>query len=254
MFDDSTLAGDWHTLANRLDNGGLRRWSRNVPELADLDDVGELLAAWADPERTHQVAAGLIWLAAADGAGDDDAVLLLLHLLSGVVGRLSYQLRDLSPDITRIVMGELTCRIRAYPWRARTRGLVTNLELETRRGVLAELRPSDRYHPDRVERLTDNGYLGEARRLALADPASVEFGDPAGGQDLDLVDLFVWAVAAGMREDDLRLLVASERDRGGFQAAAARSLGVTERHVRRRRDRALATLRELAPTYLAAVA
>lgn len=254
MFDDSTLAGDWRDLADRLDNGGLRRWSRTVAELPDVDDADGLLAAWADPERTHQVAAGLIWLAAADGAGDDDAVLLLLHLLSGAVGRLSYQLRDLSPDITRIVIGELTCQIRAYPWRARTRGLVTNLELETRRGVLTDVRPTDRYHPDRVERLTDNGYLGAARRLAFADPAAAEFADPAGGEDLDLVDLLLWAVAAGMREDDVRLLVHSERGRGAFQAAAARALGITERQVRRRRDRALDALRELAPTYLATVA
>ena len=254
MFDDSTLAGNWHTLAGRLNNGGLRRWSRTVAELADVDDVNELLTAWADPERTHQVAAGLIWLAAADGAGDDDAVLLLLHLLSGVVARLSYQLRDLSPDITQIVIGELTCQVRAYPWRARARGLVTNLELETRRGVLDELRPTDRYHPERVERLTDNGVLGAARRLAFADPIAAEFADPVGGQDLDLVDLLVWAVAAGMREDDLRLLVDSEQDRGVFQSAAARALGITERQVRNRRRRALDTLRELAPAYLAAVA
>lgn len=254
MFDDSTLAGDWHTLAGRLDIGGLRRWSRTVPELTDLDDVDALLAAWTDPERTHQVAAGLIWLAAADGAGDDDAVLLLLHLLSGVVGRLSYQLCDLSLDITRIVIGELTCQIRAYPWRARTRGLVTNLELETRRGVLAELRPSDRYHPDRVEQLTADGHLNDARQLALADPASAEFADPAGGEDLDLVDLLLWAVATGVREDDLRLLVDSEQDRGAFQGAAARCLGLSERQVRNRRRRALDALRELAPTYLAAVA
>ena len=254
MFDDPTLAGDWSTLAARLAGGTLLRWSRTVAELADLADLDDLQAAWIDCDRTHQVAAGLIWLAAVDGGRDDDAVLLLLHLLSGVVGRLSYQLRDLSPDITHIVIGELTFQIRSYPWRARTRGLVTNLELDTRRGVLDELRPSDRYHPDRVERLTADGYLGDARQLALADPAAAEFTDPAGGEDLDLVDLLLWAAAAGMREDDIRLLVDSERDRGGFQAAAARSLGITERQVRWRRHRALAALRKLAPTYLAAVA
>lgn len=254
MLDDPTLAGDWRDLAARLTAGGLQRWSHASAELAAVNDVEELLAAWADPQRTHQLAAGLSWLAAADGAGDDDAVLLLLHLLSGVVGRLSYQLRDLSPDITGIVIGELTCQIRAYPWRTRTRGLVTNLELETRRSVLAELRPTDRYHPDRVERLTNNGYLNAARQLAFADPDAAEFADPASGQDLDLVDLLLWAVAAGMREDDLRLLVDSEQNRGAFQAAAAASLGITERQLRTRRRRALQGLRELAPTYLAAVA
>ena len=254
MFDDPTLAGDWSALTDRLANGVVQRWSRSVAELVDVADLEHLRAAWADPERTHRVAAGLIWLAAADGGHDDDAVLLLLHLLSGVVGRLSYQLRDLSPEITRVVVGELTCRIRTYPWQTRTRGLVTNLERDTRRGVLAELRPSDRYHPDRVERLTADGCLGAAGQLAFADPAAAEFADPAGGGDVDLVDLLLWAVSAGVREDDLRLLVDSERGRGGFQSAAARSLGISERQVRGRRDRALASLRELAPTYLAAVA
>jgi hypothetical protein len=247
MFDDPTLAGDWSTLTGRLATGGLRRWTRTVAKLVDLDDVDALLAAWTDPARTHQVAAGLIRLAAADGAGDDDAVLLLLHLLSGVVTRLSYQLGDLSPDITAIVVSELTCQIRAYRWRVRTGGLVANLEKETRRAVLADLHPSDRYHPDRVERLTDDGHLSDGHRLAFTEPGGDE-------DDLDLVDLLTWAAAAGVPAADLRLLVESERGRGAFQAAAARSLGITERQVRRRRARTLHALRDLAPGYLAAVA
>jgi hypothetical protein len=247
MFDDPTLVGDWSTLATRLSDGGVRRWARTVPELADLADLDAVLAAWADPARSHRVAAGLIRLAAIDGAGDEDALLLLLHLLSGLVRRLSYQLRDLSPDITTIVVGELTCQIRAYRWRVRTGGLVTNLEKETRRAVLADLRPTDRYHPDRVERLTNDGHLSDGHRLAFA-------GQHDEDEDLDLVDLLVWAAAAGVREDDLRLLVESEQERGGFQAAAARTLGISERQVRRRRQRALSALRNIAPAYLATVA
>ena len=246
MFTDPALAGPWSTLTHRLATGGLLRWSRTVDELVDLDDVDALLAAWSDPARTHQIAAGLIRLAAADGAGDDDALLLLLHLLSGVVSRLSHSLHDLSPDVTAIVVSELTCQIRTYRWRVRTGGLVVNLEKETRRAVLADLRPTDRYHPDRVERVTDDGHLSDGHRLAFADPGDTE--------DVDLVDLLMWAAAAGVREDDLRLLVDSEQRRGAFQAAAAHSLGISERQVRRRRERALAALRDLAPGYLAAVA
>ena len=84
MFDDPTLVGPWSTLVTRLrDEDVLARWSADVPELSAVGDVGQLLDAWADPARTHQVAAGLIRLAAADGGRDDDALLLLLHLLSG---------------------------------------------------------------------------------------------------------------------------------------------------------------------------
>lgn len=252
MFDDPTLIGPWTALAARLnDDGVLARWSTETAELADLGDVDGLLQAWADPARTHSIAAGLIRLAAADGGRDDDALLLLLHLLSGVVWRLTSQLADLSPDVTGLVLSELTCQIRSYRWRSRTGGLVTNLELDTRRAVLAELRPSDRYHPDRVERLTDNGIIYPAQRLAFAGPAGNE-------DDLDLVDLLLWAAAAGVDESDLRLLVESERAPRGHRGGrgddrVAQAHGISRRHLLRRRERALAALREVAPAYLAAV-
>ncbi len=129
---------------------------------------------------------------------------------------------------------------------SRIGGLVSNLEKETRRAVLADLRPTDRYHPDRVERLTYDGHLSDTHRLA--------FTEPLDDEDLDLEDLLMWAVKVGMREDDLRLLVESEQRRGAFQAAAAHSLGISERQIRRRRERTLRALRDLAPVYLAAVA
>jgi hypothetical protein len=245
MFDDPTLVGPWATLAARLDGGVLRRWAAADPRLADLSEVGALRNAWADPARTHDVAAGLVRLAAGDGDRDDDALLLLIHLLSGVVWRLASQLADLSPDITTIVISELTCQIRTYRWRVRTGGLVTNLEKDTRRAVLAELRPSDRYHPDRVEQLTWDGDL----------TALDTVGDD---EDLDVVDLLLWAAAAGVDEDDLHLLVESERARGRRGARAdervAAARGITRRTLLRRRERALTALRGVAPSYLAAVA
>lgn len=248
MFDDCTLVGDWSTLAARLgEGGGIRRWAGSEPELTDVADLAALLNAWADPARTHQVAAGLIRLAAVDGGCDDDALLLLLHLLSGVVTRLTFLLADLSPDITEIVLSELTCQIRVYRWRIRTGGLVANLEKETRRAVLADLRPTDRCHPERVERLTCDGHLSDGNRLAFAATGT-------DAEDLDVADLLLWAVAAGVSEEDLELLVESERARNHFQRAAAVSRGISERQVRRRRDRALFALRELVPAYLAAVA
>jgi hypothetical protein len=255
MFDDPTLIGPWAALTTHLDTDGvLVRWKAEADELADLTGVDELMRAWADPARTHSIAAGLIRLAAADGGRDDDALLLLLHLLSGVVWRLTAQLADLSPDITALVLSELTCQIRSYRWHARPGGLVTNLEWDTRRAVLAELRPSDRYHPDRVEQLTDNGIVYPTHCLAFADPNTDQDED-----DLDLVDLLLWAAAAaGVDEGDLRLLLESEcaprGQRGGrADERVAQSHGITRRHLLRRRQRALTALRAVAPAYLAAV-
>jgi hypothetical protein len=250
MFDDPTLIGPWETLTARLQHGGrLARWTGEAAELAGLDDVDGLLQAWADPARTHRVGAGLIRLAAADGSHDNDALLLLLHLLSGVVWRLTSQLADLSPDITGLVLSELTCQIRSYRWRVRTGGLVANLELDTRRGVLADLRPTDRYHPDRVERLTDNGVVYPAHRLAFTDAAEDE--------DVDLIDLLLWAAAAGVDEGDLQLLLESEQARTHRGARAdsrvAQTHGISRRHLLRRRARALMARRAVAPAYLTAV-
>ncbi len=173
----------------------------------------------------------------------------MLHaIVSQVVWRLVAQLADLSPDVTAIVLGELTCQIRSYRWRKRHCGLVTSLELDTRRAVLSELRPSDRYHPERVEQLTADGVVCLADRLTLAGRDE---------EDLDVVDLLLWAAGCGVDVGDLRLLVASERARGrrgacgDARVAAAR--GISRRHLLRRRKRALIALRAVAPAYLQAV-
>ncbi len=253
MFDDPSLVGCWPTLRSRLDTHAIiGRWSATEPDLAGLDDVAGLLDAWADPARTHPVAQALVRLAAADGGADDDALLLLLHLLSGLVWRLVAQLGDLSVDITAIVLSELTCQIRGYRWRSRHGRLITNLDKDTRRAVLADLRPSDRYHPERVERLTCTGDL---TAVTAADPAAAD----TCAEDIDVVDLLRWATAArGVDAADIALLVESERGRGrrgtGSDAKVAGRYGITRRTLLRRRQRTLTALRDLAGDYLAATA
>jgi hypothetical protein len=245
MFTDPSLVGCWARLASRLDDDGVvRTWAATQPELVGLTDLRRLLDAWKDPIRMHKVSTGLVRLAAADGGGDDDALLLLLHLLSGLAWRLAAQLGDLSPDIVAIVLGELTCQIRSYRWRTRNGWIIPNLERDTRRAVLADLRPSDRYHPDRVERLTWDGDLVVA--------------EVAEDDDMDLVDVLVFAVAEGVDASDLQLLLDSERARGRrgahADATVAAGYGISRRTLLRRRERALAALRRVAPAYLAALA
>ncbi|WP_324276956.1 hypothetical protein [Blastococcus brunescens] len=168
MFHDPTIVGSWPALAARLDDAILVRWAATEPALAGLSSVHDLLAVWAEggtDDHRDVVLAALVRLAAVDGGRDNDALLLTLHLLSGLVRTMARQLADLNPDILAVVVGELACQIRRYPWRRRPRAIAANLRAETRRAVLAELRPSSRYHPDRVEILTATG---DITRIATA--------------------------------------------------------------------------------------
>lgn len=250
MFRDPKVVGCWPTLAARLDvEAVVRRWSEAEPDLVGIGDVGSLLVAWADPCRTHQVGDVLVRFAAIDGGCDDDALSLLLHLASGIVGRLVRQLGDLSGDITSIVLSELTCQIRGYHWRTRRGGLLRNLELDTRRAVLAEVWPSDRSRPELVERVSFDGDLD----LADFDNSSVGHED-----DVDVIDLLVWATRCGVTPSELALLVDYECGLGqrgpAMYDVVARKHGISRRTLYRRRERTLTALRGIAVQYLAAVA
>src|SRR3954453_11704121 len=252
MFYDPTIVGSWPALAARLDdNAVLARWAEAEPALAGFTTVAELLAVWSEDgasDRTNAVLNALVRLAAVDGGRDNDALLLTLHLLSGLVWTMAAQLSDLSPDIVTVVVGELACQIRRYPWRRRPRAVAANLRAETRRAVLAELRPRCRRHPDRGEFLTLDG---DVTRLVQATACD-------GREDLDVADLLRWAVRSGVDAADVALLVATEcrrdlRERSADQHVAAVH-GITTRTLYRRRHRTLTALRNIAPQYLAAVA
>ncbi len=157
------------------------------------------------------------------------------------------QLKDLSPDIVAVVVGELACQVRRYPWRRRSGAVAASLRAETRRAVLAELHPRVRRHADWGEFLTLDG---DVTRLASATATDQE--------DVDVVDLLQWAVRSGVDSADVALLIATEcardlRERSADQRVAA-AHGITTRTLYRRRHRALTALRDVAPQYLAAVA
>ena len=252
MFHDETVAGSWPALIARLTvpGGPLARWRAAEPALADLGIVdGQFDLQAHDRDSADAVLGALVRLAAADGGDDEDALVLLLHLLSGMVLSLARRLGDLSPDIVTVVVSELTCQIRSYPWRRRTRAWAANLQADTRRAVLADLKPRHRYHPGWGEVLTADG----------EDPvrAGVVAG-PGEQGDLDVVDLLLWAVRSGVDAEDIALLIAVEsgRDRYARQAdrRVAAEQGVALRTLYRRRERTLTALRRVAREYLAAVA
>jgi hypothetical protein len=252
MFHDPTIVGSWPALAAHLDDGAvLARWVDAEPVLGGLTTVADVLAVCSEAgehERSDAVLAALVRLAAADGGRDDDALQLLLHLLSGLVWTMVGQLRDLSPDIVAIVVGELACQIRRYPWQRRPRAVAANLRAETRRAVLAELRPRSRHHPHGGELLTADGDIARLVRTDARDEA----------EDLDVVDLLQWAVRSGVDATDVALLIATECGRDlrlpSGDSAVAAEYGISTRTLYRRRKRTLVALRDVATDYLAAVA
>jgi len=257
VFCDSTI-GSWDLLSDRLDRDGtVQRWARLEPalmEVLELQDLAGRLRPGTDPARADELLGALVRLAAADGHDDPDAVLVLLHLLSGGARALAARLADLAGDMLGLVVGELTVQIRAFPWRRRTRAYAASLLLDTKAALWRELRPHrTRAFPGAGEVLVDPT---DARQVAGLFGGSVP--GPEGDGDLELLDLLVWAARTGVVDgEDLALLLQVERTReygGAAQLQVAAAWGINERTLRRRRDRALAALQAASAGYLAACA
>ena len=250
MFTDPTIAGNWPALVERLDRTHRpSSWAAQATALKDLQSVADLPALVAratDPAHADQVIGALVRLAAADGADDPDALLVLLHLFSAGVHTLAAKLGHLSDEIVTVVVGELTCQIRRYPWRRRTRAYASNLLLNTKQALLrGELRKG----------------LPDQPMLVLFDPHdALRLVDTAqqDRDDIDVVDLLRWAGSHGIAPlEDLLMLLDLERRRGygtGSRQRVAQERGINERTIRRRRDKALTALREASDAYLANVA
>lgn len=252
MFHDTYPVGDWESLVDRLDrHATLSRWSESEPTLRGLASVDALpppLAPGSDPDRADALLGALVRTGCRAGAGDPDAVLVLVHLLSDGLRAAAARLSDLADDILTVLVGELCVQIRAWPLR-RTRAYAANLLRDTRRGCLRELRPGTRG--------ADGGRLRELLIDPL-DPVAARVlhrphTDPDDEDDLDLADVFDWARRHQIATTrDLQLVLALERERGYGTATrhrVAAAFGIHERTLRRRRDRTLAALRAAAPHY-----
>jgi hypothetical protein len=260
MFHDDSIAGSWQALVRRIEiTDALGRWAVEDDRLVGLHEVARdllpLLPGGADAAHADEILGALVGRAAIDGGGDDDALLLTLHLLSDWVWPLAVLLRDLGTGMVGVIVSELTCQIRTYPWRGRTRAVAASLRWDTRSAVLAEFRPSTPQHRHRAER--------------VLDPMSPEWGaTPLGriataavddGEDVDLVDLLLWAARAGVDETDIALLVRTEQARADSSVNAsddvvAAEFGLPRRTFFRHRARALDAVRAASRDYLAAVA
>ena len=273
MSPTDSLGVSWPALANRVEPA-LTRWAATEAALAGIDTLDELamiVHRGSDATRTDELLGALVRLAAINGGNNEDAALLVAHLLANGTHKLALQLRDLSGDIDDLLAGQLWLQIRTFPWQRRTRAYAKSLLLDTRLAVLAELRP---YR-------TRTGL----NPVLLVDPVATPASDgpcPADlldrphldGQDRDessLVDVLDWAQRSGVVDAaDVALLIdlIAVSDKvaspvvGGHRGvnitaeitAVADQHGVHAKTVWRRRSRALAALQQARGDYLAAVA
>ena len=259
MFDMDSYAGNWGELVERLDRSQtVATWSVDDPALAGLTDTGqlaELTQRGCDTRRADRILDALVRRAAGRD-GDDDALLLLLHLLSDMVVALATDLTDVSHDVLSILVDELACQIRSVDLDAPVRGWAATLKWATRRAVLAEFRPGlRRNHPEAGERpaAEDDICWLQPRIGGAPQPAQ-----PDVDEDLDLVDVLLWAVRDGVTPDDISLLAATETarwtGRRGADQSVADQFGVGIATLYRRNTRTLSALRRCGEQYRAAVA
>ena len=248
MFHGSSPVGDWSVLLERLDRvGAFSRWQRQEPALEAVSSLADLpchTGRDADRGDSDRIVGALVRVAAVDGGADADAALVLVHLLSDGVVALAARVNRgyASRRAVSLVIGELTCRIRSFPWRNRTRAHAANLLLDTKHALLGE-RP----------KLGQDG----VPRDVLLDPFDAAWSSfPASPAEPDgvLEDLLYWAERNNVAgADDLRMLV-SLHERAGYGTGSrhriAAEFGINERTLRRRRDRTLTALRAAGPRFL----
>jgi hypothetical protein len=275
MSPTDSLGVSWPALSDRVEpTNTLARWAATEPALAGigtLDELAEIVHRGGNAARADELLGSLVRLAARDRGDDEEAALLVAHLLANGTRKLALQLRDLSSDIDDLVAGELWLRIRTFPWQRRTRAYAKSLLLDTRMAVLAELRPY------RTRAGHGPVVLVDPIRTAAADgPAEVDLLDRhfLHEHDLDesgLVDVLRWAQRCGVVDSaDVALLIdllgtaerlaraGGESHRGVNVAAeiadVADRRGVHAKTIWRRRARVLTALRQASDDYLAAVA
>ncbi len=247
----SSPAGDWTSLAGRLQHGGRwQYWQHREPALRAVTDLAGLPVKGlrSDPVTANRIISALARLAARDGGDDHDAAIVLVHVLGPGVRRIARGLAGADRDPVALVVGELVVQIRRFPATRNSRSVAVSLLLSTRREVIREL----------PRRLPD----GRRREVPIPphDPLWDSLQQPAGKDDaVDVAELLSWTVAAGLADArDVRLLVGmmsvDDAGRRITRHRAAAEFGVTERTVRRRRDRILHQLRVAAPLFLQAQA
>jgi hypothetical protein len=244
----------WRPLAGRLDRAGaLARWAAAEPALARVATVAELrgvVQQGRDPAGADALLGALVRVAAADGGDEQDALLVVLHLLVPGARRLAARLADLSPDIDALVVGELAAQVRGFPWRRRRRGYAASLLLDARKQLLRDLAPL-RVGDARVVLVDHGSLLLRAGERRYGQPGEVDWR--AGLAELALLgDVLAWALDRGwVSAGEVELLAEAAGARRGDHVGLASRREVCERTWRRRRARAQRALRDAHRAYVA---
>lgn len=275
MSPTDSLGVSWPSLANRVEpTRTLARWAATEAALAGIDTLDELATIvhrGGDAARSDELLGALIRLAAFDGRDEEDAALLVAHLLANGTRKLALQLRDLSGDIDDLLAGQLWLQIRTFPWQRRTRAYAKSLLLDTRLAVLGELRPYRTRAGHDPVLLIDPVRTPAADGPCPADLLDRPILDEHDRDESGLVDVLAWAHRSGVIDaSDLALLIdlivvsdqVASPAAGGHRgvnaateiAAVADQHGVHAKTIWRRRARALAALQQARGDYLAAVA
>ena len=267
MFNSSVLGESCAELVTRLDAAdAFTRWVQLVPELAaggSVNSVAEVLDALkpgTDPTRWDGLLLALLQLAAADGADQSDAVLVVLQAVADGAARLlrrrsTASVRGGRQDFTEgLILGQLAVQIRTYPWRTRRRAVAANLLLDTEHALCREVYAARFRTRRRAEPVVERPV--DMRRSVDAAPQYEQVGpDVADAAGLELLDLLMWAERTGVVEArDLSMLVEYHYAReftGAGHEHVARTFGVNVRTSKRRVTAALEALQTAAPQYLA---
>jgi hypothetical protein len=240
------------------------RWTASEPALAGPTSLGDL-ATLRGPEADKPLGA-LVRLAAKDGGDDELAGIALVHQLRPAVLNLMGDFARETHDVEAVVVGAMWESIRSFPWRRRTRAYAANLVRDTRGRVACFLR-SGRHVHHRERHVFVLDWVGtQFHGMPYAE--TTEWEEPVE----DLLDLLRWAERSRvLRREDLDLLrdlVAAGYDvseqetpwmmRGSSSQLAVLRLaqlrGVSEKTIRRHRDRAVNALQRSVDRYLADVA
>ncbi len=251
MFKDDRIAGSWPRLTERIQSRGkLIEWAAAEPVFTDVHTLNDLLAATrrgADLARSDRILGALVRLAAADSGDDEDALLLLLHLLSDGAANLARYAPGNGYEAMSFVVAELALTIRSFPWRRRTRAFGANLLRDTQSRLMEEIAPRrQRRYTAQVVPVDPLGAGGDV--LGSVGPSGCD------DAELDLEELFAWAARTGVANArDLAMLLELERlhrHGAGTRLRVAAEYGIHERTLRRRRARALDALRAAREDYL----
>ncbi len=151
------------------------------------------------------------------------------------------------PEVMALVVGEVVCAVRSYPWRRRNRAYAAGVLLDAKHALWhGELTPIDPHRPGGAD-LVDPAVLAQARAGHAVETAEVR-----------LVDLLLWAVESGaISSRAAQLLLDTEHAASygtGGRIAAAKAAGIPERTFCRHRKNTIAAMTTIAADYLAAMA